>query len=350
MRLNRSATRCWVTLFATGLLVSGAWTRGGGRAVARQARPASQPRQTTLAWPEAPAPARIEFVRVLTPATSGGKPSRLARFFNAVTGGDSYVPEVDQPYGIAVDGAGRVLAADTFGRKIHVFDTLRSRYSRIDVDAESLIGVATGGERLYVTDSATARVIALTAKGQRIWSVGREAGLQRPTGIAIHGDRLYVVDTAVAQLLVFDLQGKLQGRIGSRGGRPGELNFPTNVAVAPDGRVFVTDSMNFRVQWFGSDGRFLGMLGQLGDGSGDFGRPKGIALDSDGHIYVVEGLHDTVQVFDEQGHFLLAFGESGSGDGQFWLPTGIAILDDVIYVADAANKRVQVFKYLKERK
>ena len=73
-----------------------------------------------------------------------------------------------------------------------------------------------------------------------------------------------------------------------------------------------------------------------------------VAVDSDGHVYVVEGLHDTVQIFGDDGRFLLAFGESGAGDGQFWLPAGIAIHDDFIYVADAANRRVQVFKYLKE--
>jgi hypothetical protein len=44
----------------------------------------------------------------------------------------------------------------------------------------------------------------------------------------------------------------------------------------------------------------------------------------------------------------MQFGESGSGAGQLWLPSGIAIANDVVYVADAANRRVQMYEYLKE--
>ena len=106
--------------------------------------------------------------------------------------------------------------------------------------------------------------------------------------------------------------------------------------------------MNFRVQVFNEDGRLLSTFGRLGDGSGDFDKPKGIAVDSAGHIYVVEGINDVVQIFDDEGKLLLAFGGSGFGEGQFWLPSGIAIANDVVYVADSANRRVQMFEYLKE--
>jgi hypothetical protein len=39
------------------------------------------------------------------------------------------------------------------------------------------------------------------------------------------------------------------------------------------------------------------------------------------------------------------WGESGSAPGCFWLPRGIAIdMQDRIWVADAYNRRIQVFK------
>ena len=86
------------------------------------------------------------------------------------------------------------------------------------------------------------------------------------------------------------------------------------------------------------------------NGSGDFNRPKGVSVDSEGHVYVVEGLNDVVQIFDGDGQLLLDFGESGKGPGQFWLPSGIAIVNDIVYVADAANRRVQLFEYVSERR
>mgnify|MGYP001615635158 CR=1 FL=1 len=72
-------------------------------------------------------------------------------------------------------------------------------------------------------------------------------------------------------------------------------------------------------------------------------------MDSEGHIYVVDALFDAVQIFDREGRFLLSFGSSGQGKGKFWLPSGIFVDNsDRIYVSDSFNKRVQIFKYLKE--
>ena len=127
------------------------------------------------------------------------------------------------------------------------------------------------------------------------------------------------------------------------------FNFPTNITRGADGRLFVTDTLNFRVQVFDADGRPLGVFGRPGDTPGDFDKAKGIALDSAGHVYVVEGLNDVVQIYQPDGRLLLVFGGSGAGDGQLWLPSGITIANDVVYVADAANQRVQMFEYVRER-
>jgi sugar lactone lactonase YvrE len=110
----------------------------------------------------------------------------------------------------------------------------------------------------------------------------------------------------------------------------------------------VTDAMNFRVQVFDADGKFVRMFGHLGDAAGDFDKPKGIAVDGSGRIYVVEGLNDVVQVFSPEGRLLAIFGGSGGGPGQLWLPAGITLSGNNVFVADAANRRVQVFERLGE--
>jgi len=44
----------------------------------------------------------------------------------------------------------------------------------------------------------------------------------------------------------------------------------------------------------------------------------------------------------------MAFGNHGRGYGEFWLPTGIFIdRNDMIYISDSYNKRIQIFEYLK---
>jgi sugar lactone lactonase YvrE len=301
---------------------------------------------SALVWPPPPEPARIRFVRALDPASARRKPSVFSRLVRLIVG-DRDEPRMVQPYGIAVAPDGRVYVADTYGRTIHVYDLARSSYSAIPVDGDSLIGVAVAGGQVFVTDSASGRLLCLDGKGRERWTRGRETGFLRPTGLVAAGDRLYVVDTILNRVVIVGLAGQIMGSFGERGDGPGQFNFPTNIARAADGRIFVSDTMNFRVQVFDPDGRFLRSFGRAGDSTGDFDKAKGIAIDSAGHVYVVEGLHDVVQIFDEAGRLLLAFGGSGAGEGQLWLPTGIAIADDRIYVADSANRRLQVFEYLR---
>jgi len=304
------------------------------------------PRTDRPVWPPPPAAARIRFVRAIDPETVKGPPSLMKKVWRTIVGS----PEPDhmnQPYGIAVGPDKKVYVADTFGGVIHAYDLAKSGYSTIDIRGRSLVGVAAGAGRLFVTDSAAGAVMGLDPKGRVLWTLGRKFGLGRPTGIVWGGDRLYVVDTQHHNVFIVSPDGAYLGAFGMQGNGPGQLNFPTNIARGADGTLYVTDTLNFRVQAFDAEGSFLGMFGKLGDGAGDFDKPKGVALDSAGHIYVVEGMNDVVQIFDTSGRLLLAFGESGSLAGQFWLPTGITIVNDIVYVADSANRRVQVFEYLK---
>jgi DNA-binding beta-propeller fold protein YncE len=305
------------------------------------------PQPIDRVWPDAPAPARIRYIRSLTPAAAA-RPGVFRRIWEVVSGGRDQ-PVMAQPYGMDVGPLDRLYVADAAGGAVHVYELRTGRYTKLNVDAEALIDVAVLGDRLFVTDSVGARVLCLDSRGRRIWTRGREDGFERPTGIVGAGNRLHVVDTLGHRIVTLSPEGRVLGTFGSRGGEPGQLNFPTNIARDREGLLYVSDSMNFRVQIFSADGRYRSSFGRLGDGSGDLNRPKGIAVDSDGHIYVVEGFHDVVQIFERDGQFLLAFGEPGHGEGEFWLATGIHIHDDRIYVADSANGRVQEFEYLKER-
>ena len=361
---NRPGTRPAAALLVLALALAVAQVAASGPPGATESpapspgKPGSQPVLTERAsrtkqvpkpapvWPAPPAQARIRFVRTIEPAAVKGPPSLVKKLWRVLVG-SSDTDRMNQPYGIAIGADSKVYVADTFGGVIHAYDLAKSSYSAINVKGRSLIGVAAGAGRLFVTDSVAGSVTGLDLKGRTLWSLGRKFGLGRPTGIVWGGDRLYVVDTLHHNVIMVSPEGAYLGAFGMQGSGPGQFNFPTNIARAPDGRLYVTDTMNFRVQTFDAEGRFLGTFGKLGDGAGDFDKPKGVALDSAGHVYVVEGLNDVVQIFDASGRLLLVFGGSGAGDGQLWLPTGITIAYDFVYVADSANRRVQVYQYLR---
>lgn len=70
-------------------------------------------------------------------------------------------------------------------------------------------------------------------------------------------------------------------------------------------------------------------------------------MDRYGHVYVVDSLLHALQIFDQSGRLLLSIGGLGQDNGEFWLPTGVYVgSDDLIYVADTFNHRVQVFRYI----
>ena len=131
---------------------------------------------------------------------------------------------------------------------------------------------------------------------------------------------------------------------GEFGNKPGQLKFPTMIAVDKQSNVYVVDQHNHRIQKFDSAGNFILMWGKLGSGNGKFNYPFGIAIDSKGNVYVSDMNNNRVQKFSADGAFITSAGNYGTGDGQLKYPYGIAIdAKDVLYVIDAFNYRVQKF-------
>jgi DNA-binding beta-propeller fold protein YncE len=301
-------------------------------------------------WPPPPAEPRVAYQHSIAgPVDLGIRPSGWNRLANLVTGGNRGKEKLVKPFGIALDELDNLCLTDMGTGRVWFFDRARKRVQSWEkaggLPFASPVAIAKRKGIFYVADSALQRVVAFDGQGKFRFAIDQE--VTRPAGLAISDDKLFVADTAAHHIAIFDLTGKFLFKFGKRGAAPGELNFPTHLAVDATGRLWVTDSMNCRVQMFDSAGRLLGPIGSAGDGSGHFSRPKGVAVDRFGHVYVVDAIFDNLQIFNQQGQFLLTVGEAGSGPGQFWLPAGIAISrSQQIYIADSYNGRVQVFQYL----
>jgi len=84
-----------------------------------------------------------------------------------------------------------------------------------------------------------------------------EAVLSRPLALALDENDLFMADGQDCAVKVFSREGRFVRAFGRKGKGPGELSFPSGVAVA--GRtVLVADKLNSRIQAFDREGRPAG--------------------------------------------------------------------------------------------
>jgi DNA-binding beta-propeller fold protein YncE len=314
-------------------------------------------------WPPAPDEPRIRYLSVVSGAEDVGavrkattaslKEVLLGRA--SAAGGTRNPNTFVKPFGVAVDGFGRVIVSDTAQATVFVMDAERRTFTAIGEHTKQApfrvpVGLAVdGANNIYVGDSGLARVLVFGPDLALKRTIGREKELVAPSGLAVDDTRgrLYVVDARRHVLVVYELAtGRLLRTVGKRGAGPGEFNFPTAVAVGPDSRVYVSDTMNYRVQVFSPDLDFVTSFGSLGVRPGQFRRPKGIAVDADNIVYVVDSDYNNFQMFTAEGETLMWVGELGERPGQMQLPAGIAVdrLRRRIVVTEQVNRRVQQFE------
>jgi hypothetical protein len=70
-------------------------------------------------------------------------------------------------------------------------------------------------------------------------------------------------------------------------------------------------------------------------------RPVAIAQNKS-RLFVLDMDDADIKVFSKSGAYECTIGRKGQGPGEFHLPSGLDVLGDRLYVADSANRRVQV--------
>ena len=319
------------------------------------ATPSASPENRELFWPPAPFEPKIHWLKSIHNRNDAGITKSFWKKVVEFVAGEE-TDGIVKPYGIFVDAQERLFVADSGRGVVHQFNLKEKEYVLIGGGAKRVFmsPIALAGDdggNLYITDSAAGTVFRYSIR-EKTMTPFLAGTVERPTGIAFNSRKrlLYIADTGSHQVFAFDVQGRERFRIGMRGERPGQFNFPTDIFVDSAGDLYVTDALNARIQIFTAEGTFLNMFGSAGDTAGYFAKPKGVAVDSEGHIYVSDAMQDSVQVYDKKGVLMLDFGEKGSGAGQFWMPSGLFIDgNDTIYVSDSYNQRVQIFKYLKDK-
>lgn len=327
--------RGWLALFATAAVASGC----------------AGAQREHFAWPPPPDKARVEYVRSIQ---SGNDldPGFLGRLLQILVPRDSGAA-IKSPTGLALspDGKRLYVACGSSSRIVRI-DLAGNTVTQVTASTKphpgSMVSVAVdNAEDLYVSDRSQNAIVVLDREGKFLRKFGQEK-LKIPTAVAIDrkAQQLYVLSGATSAqtehtVEVFSLKGEHVRTIGKRGGDQGDFNFPTYLAVAPDGSLYVADMLNFRVQVFDREGKFQSAFGTLGTGgAGAFDKIKGLAFDSFGNLYVADA-QQGVHIFNPSRQPLMIFG----GAPLINTPNAIAITpDNHIFVSDFGLNRVHELK------
>ena len=212
-------------------------------------------------------------------------------------------------------------------------------------------GIAVGPDGvLYVAQFDGTTVVAVTPDpGGSTAPVA--TGLNKPSGVALGADgTLYIADQHNHRIVQVDAAGdqSLLAGSGSAGyadgtGAGASFNYPTGIAVAPDGAIYVTDRYNNCIRAITAAGEVTTLT------CSGLTFPSGLAADAT-TLYVADELSNRVLTVDRATgdvEDLAGSGTAGDDDGtgieaSFNNPSGVAIgPDGTLYVTDWGNHRIR---------
>lgn len=178
-------------------------------------------------------------------------------------------------------------------------------------------------DRVYLFTRMDPGVIVYDSDGTHVTSWGEDSFTPRPHGITAGWDGIiYCVDEFDQTIRTFTPEGEPIGVIGESG-------------VASDtGIDWSHPYKNFREQ-----------EEAIVRGGGPFNHPTKAALAPNGDVYVSDGYGNArVHHFSPDGSLIRSWGEPGSGPGEFRAPHCVAVHNDLVWVCDRDNERIQIFE------
>lgn len=257
--------------------------------------------------------------------------------------------------------SGRIVVADIATRSGFIFSHDGRFISKL-IQRPEMTNTNTGGGKLtkpsgididergkvYICDSSDQYIRIFDNQGSFLKEFknikGKSGGLQ---GITIDSTGLlYVSDSNNNSLQVFQSDMGVWVREVTKGNGKEEFKLPSGLTTDRLNKVYVVDYGTSQVSVFTKAGIHTRTFGRKGRENGMFNVPRALAVDKHDRIFVLDSLNHRIQVFSSSGDWIYTFGGLGKELGKFVGPSDMAIDNDnnVLFVADKGNKRIQVLE------
>jgi hypothetical protein len=182
----------------------------------------------------------------------------------------------------------------------------------------------------------------------KVAGVPKELEPFRPDRIAWQGGRLYLVDSGGMRVAVADASGAVKSSfalfdlLGIDPRKRGEAHLGGFSADAA-GNMYLTIPTLFTAAVVSPEGK-VRAFGTHGSTPGKFNIIGKMVSDEWGNLYLTDRLRSVVMVFDKELQFQGEFGYRGEGKGNLVAPWDIAAGNGKVFVAQAGNRGVSVFR------
>ena len=297
----------------------------------------------------------------------------------------------NEPYGIAIDGSGRIYISEQFGHRIRLYNPSEDNvYTRAGSTGDPNTGLTAG----YINGTSTTTRfntpmgIALDASGQVVTTfageapgpgagigsyqngVGTAARFDTPMDVAVNTDGvIYVADAFNACIRKIATDGTvslLAGVPGVYGNDDGaaataKFDLPVSVELLNSTTLLVADVANRNIRSIDLSTNMVTTIAGSGSQGGDdgaamsatFASPNGLAIDAFNNIFVADGRNGQANTIRKisGGQVTTVAGKyntNGTTDGQstdarFDFPGQLAFnaSKDVLYVTDVRNHTIR---------
>jgi DNA-binding beta-propeller fold protein YncE len=192
-----------------------------------------------------------------------------------------------------------------------------------DMIMAEAVGVALNSKgHIFILNRGNHPLLEFTNEGDFVSSFGEGSPVfRRPHSIRFDTqDNLWFVGAGDNLVVKFDPKRRVEQALGRREGDmdwvymthgieraippPASFYQPTDTVVGPDGSTYVTDGYgNSRVVKFTREGNLVKYWGDRGTKPGQFNTPHNIVMDANQILYVADRQNSRVQVFDTDGNF-----------------------------------------------
>jgi DNA-binding beta-propeller fold protein YncE len=233
---------------------------------------------------------------------------------------------IDRPYFIVfLLGFITILGCSENKKEKHV-QALWKFDKEIPIDGISPIGIVAQGDFLWISDVNNNRVVKIDLEGTLIEEY---PGFQRPMHIAIQDSKIYIPEYTSDTLSILD-----NGIITTYPLK----EIPDAIAgVAVEGnKVAIADFYNHRIIL--QQGDSITIIGKEGHNDGELYYPTDVAFKND-LIYVADAYNNRVQVFDLQGIYVKMIGWNEG----IKVASGIKVTETQVIVVDFEGNRVLLY-------